>query len=504
MTRRTFLHPFLCLLLFLGPNVRGLAYTLQFTDASAVTTVKWPGNTIYVSLSASLQARPPNIKQGSDTAGAVRRALHHWSAISKIDFVELNSNVENVSSEASGGDGVNLITVGRSRENASLFGGSSEPGRTRIFYNESGNIVEADIALNPNQAFSTDGSFGTYDLEATLTHEIGHMLGLDHSTVMGAVMQPRQAKNGMFYLPAVTGRNLSSDDRAGAQTLYGRRASESATGSFNGVISYPGGTPTPGANVWAQNAADGQVVESAITIADGSYRLNGLREGPYRLFVSSLDGPFSLTDLETSNAGYIGIQANNVQFRTIEIGEVDLPAGAVKTVNSEVSSTTPGLSLSVVGLNSQASSVAVPLVRGNIYTLYVGGRGVQVENLVLDSIQTSSPHIHVDRSTLSQEIFGGDIEAISFDITVDPDAPPGVYTVMMASKDGSIACLVGALSVEDHDAIVKSSPANSSVSGTDEYALPVISKAAIMNRAGYKDGPDHLQVSEHLSARTLS
>src|SRR5207237_7939712 len=109
------------------------------------------------------------------------------------------------------------------------FGSSENPGRTRLFYDSGGAIVEADIALNPAVEFSSDGTPGTYDLESTFTHEMGHLIGLEHSAILGATMQPRQAMNGLYDLPAITQRSLSEDDIAGARTVNGSRA---GTGSI--------------------------------------------------------------------------------------------------------------------------------------------------------------------------------------------------------------------------------------------------------------------------------
>src|SRR5207237_10473778 len=129
------------------------------------------------------------------------------------------------------GDYINLMTV--ASENAADFGASDNPGRTRVFYDAGGTITEADIALNPNVEFSADGTPGTYDLESTFTHEVGHLLGLQHSAILGATMQPRQAMNGLFGLTAFTQRSLSEDAIAGARSLYGLHA---GAGSISGRL----------------------------------------------------------------------------------------------------------------------------------------------------------------------------------------------------------------------------------------------------------------------------
>src|ERR1051326_8507447 len=215
------LSTILLLLALVGAQAPLRAYTIQYASASGLVARRWLTQPIIISLSTALASPPPNIKVGSDVPGAVRRALRHWSAISNVQFFETSSTVQNIS-PANAGDHVNLITV--SSDNSSAFNSEDIPGRTRVFSDASGAITEADIALNPNVAFSSDGTFGTYDLESTFTHEIGHLLGLEHSAVLGATMQPRQAMNGMFGLTAFTQRTLSDDDIAGARALYGSRA----------------------------------------------------------------------------------------------------------------------------------------------------------------------------------------------------------------------------------------------------------------------------------------
>jgi hypothetical protein len=147
------------------------------------------------------------------------------------------------------------------------------------------------VAINPRPRsdegadlqFSTDGSTGTYDLEATFTHEIGHLLGLDHSSVLASTMQSHQAFNGTFGLPALTERTLSEDDRQRVRSLYG---SKQRLGRIEGRLidnRLPNTTsPLDAVNVWAENIATGKVVASGLTTEDGSYRLEGLMPGQYR------------------------------------------------------------------------------------------------------------------------------------------------------------------------------------------------------------------------------
>ena len=211
MNRRS-LSAILALFSLVSAQAPVRAYTLQYRDSSGIVARRWLARPIIVAFSSSLSSPPANIKAGSDVIGAARRALESWARVADIQFLETRSTAQTIS-PPNAGDRINLITV--SGDNAALFGSSENPGRTRVFSDSGGAIVEADIALNPNQFFSSDGTPGTYDLESTFAHEVGHLLGLEHSAVIGATMQPRQAQNGLYGLPAFTQRTLAEDDIAG-------------------------------------------------------------------------------------------------------------------------------------------------------------------------------------------------------------------------------------------------------------------------------------------------
>src|SRR3989442_10658746 len=231
-------------------------------EPAAPAAHRWLRKPIILSLSASLSSPPPNFKTDTDAIGALRRALQSWSSTADVQFLETSSTNERISAPDAG-DGVNLISV--SPANAGMFGSSQRPSQTRVFYDSGGAIVEADIALNPNVSFSTDGTFGTYDLESTFAHEIGHLLGLEHSAVIAATMQPRQAQNGVYGLPAIAQRTLSDDDVSAARALYGPRAGAASISGRLATNTSGRAAAIFGAGVFAEDVATGHIARSSIS-----------------------------------------------------------------------------------------------------------------------------------------------------------------------------------------------------------------------------------------------
>ncbi len=401
--------------------------------------IHWPKRTIAIAFSNSLLSPGANIKPDSDVVGAARRALARWSSLANINFIVNWSPVTSVS-PADSGDGVNLVTVGVTPENE-LFNSDSTTGRTRVFFNpETGAIVEADISINPRPRaedgtalqFSTDGTPGTYDLEATFTHEIGHLLGLEHSAVLASTMQSRQAFNGTFGLPALTERTLSEDDRQKIRTLYG--PGQQRLGRIEGrlIDNRTAGalTPLSGVNVWAENALTGRVMASDVTAADGTYELEGLEPGQYRVMVAPAAGD------------------SGPKFRSFEMSsQVAVKASSSTPLNSNmVPAQAATLNPKLIGLNAELSSVALPLEPGKRVKLYLGGEGV--DQVPGTSITINSPFFTIDAATLAREQLSTPFPVISVEVQVAPYVPFGDYTIRLQSNSGETAYVPGAITID--------------------------------------------------------
>ncbi len=420
--------------------------------AQSARKIKWPRKTIQVAFSTSLQSPGPNIKPDSDVVGAARRALTRWASLSNINFVVTWSQATSVS-PADAGDGISLVTIATTSENEA-FNSAATTGRTRVFFDpETGNIAEADISINPRPKaedgtelqFSTDGTPGTYDLEATFTHEIGHLLGLDHSAVLSSTMQARQAFNGTFGLPALTERTLSEDDRQKVVSLYGSRIK---FGRIEGRLidnRVPGAlTALNGVNIWAENVVNGRVIASDVTADDGSYRLEGLMPGQYRVIVSA------------------PVDSATQKLRSFELSnQVLVKADAATPLSSSlVPQQTSALSPKVIGLNAELSTVALPLAPGKRVKVYFGGEGV--DQVPGTSISVNSPYFTVDPATLAREQIAAPYPIVSVELTVAPNVPFGDYTLRLQSNSGETAFVPGAITIDPGVTLSAANPVDDS------------------------------------------
>ena len=135
-----------------------------------------------------------------------------------------------------------------------------------------------------------------------ITHEIGHMLGVDHSQIgVGAefsLMYPTVLTN-------IANIGFDPDDRAAISTLYPAANYLASVGSIEGTLTTSDGRPLSGVNVVAINTANGDAYS---TVSDyysgpspnyrnkpgksGAYRIDGLPPGDYYVKIESIKPVF--------------------------------------------------------------------------------------------------------------------------------------------------------------------------------------------------------------------
>lgn len=411
-------------------SLSALAYSPQISDEAKAARLKWKTGTINIAFSSSLAKTSPNIKFESDITGTARRSLATWEKAANIKFNEVSSEKQSVSPAGNAGDGVSLITVAPTAENLLLFGGeaSEVSAKTRVFYNRRGVITEADIVLNPYVQFSTDGTPGTFDLEATITHEIGHLLGLEHSHVAGSTMQTHQGRNGIYNLPQTASRTLSDSDVANLRALYGAaKDDEDCCGALKGKIMLSPSMAANNFHVWLEESETGKIQAGTVTQSDGSFLLEGLSAGKYRVLAQD-------SGEKPRNRKKI--------FSGGELGEVVIDKGKVAVIEKQIALKERSFSLKYIGFNGQISNISIPVNGGKSFVIYLGGENLNPNELI---VSANTPFIKISRNLSAAPDFGDEISALIFEISVQPGAPSGEYSIRIQKNNGEIEYFVGAV-----------------------------------------------------------
>ncbi len=176
----------------------------------------------------------------------VQLALQRWTAVTGIAFVQV--------ADSAASD----IRIGWG--NFSLSSGG-EIGETSYLYNQAAGAILPDTlirledpardALNGASPTSYTYAGTVSTLYQVIVHEIGHALGMDHSTDMAAIMYP---------VATTTNRDLDASDIAGIQTLYGQAFAAEAS------ITGAGGTAV---DVGFDRASSAALAQSLLNSAAG-------------------------------------------------------------------------------------------------------------------------------------------------------------------------------------------------------------------------------------------
>jgi len=349
-------------------------------------------------------------------AGVIDRAFNDWTTVSDARVTFQSSGIV---SARPGKDGQNSVTYVDD-----LFKDQNFLALTTNWYDDSGHISEADIQIDPWVVP------GGYNLQLLVEHEVGHLLGLDHSAVLSSVMYPFVGRGGLA--------SLDSDDRVGIANLYPNAERMLASATLTGrVVGDNGGIYA--AQVVALNG-NGEPVASVLTDQQGAFEMQGVPAGTYRLYAEPLDGPVDVHNLsgswqgaktysfptEFADGGPLRVEAGRI-YGNLVVHSV----GSVKLNPKWIGAFMPGSS----DVNMGATTVA--LSPGQHLSIAVGGDGF-LSGVTTFEIPNQGFHRDSDFS------YSGNYLYATF--TLSPDTPAGSVVVLVHSGNES-AALTGALRV---------------------------------------------------------
>ena len=347
---------------------------------------------------------------------ALRLALAEWNAALGGD-AQLIEDTSPVSRARVDWNATDLHTIYFDETNSSGYfaPGSQTVAITPLFFDLKGRILDADILFNGRGfGFTTSGEARHFDIQDVATHELGHVLGLDHSGWAGSSMYP-------FVDPSVIlHRSLSEDERRGLREVYSRRS----FGRISGIVRRADGSAVQGAHVVATDTT-GRTRASVLSGSAGTFTLTGLDPDTYELYAAPLDGPVDVSNLS--------------DFYTLETDFAPgfFPGTIVISGSEEVAIGTLEVADDVtLNLGTSYDRLPIKIVQGRSQTVSLSGRGL----FAPATLTSSDPDL-----ILGLPEWDG--SRVTFQVTAAAQEPPGHVDLTVLNALGHRAVLTAALEI---------------------------------------------------------
>ncbi|HEX9163878.1 MAG TPA: matrixin family metalloprotease [Thermoanaerobaculia bacterium] len=389
---------------------------LTYTIGDKVLPVEWPSTAFPIpyQVDSRVMTSLPN------AATAIDHAFAAWTNAPETNISFRSLGV--ASGLKAGNDGKNTITLADD-----LFKDQNAIAMTTNWYDNSGHLTEADIMIDASLVTSD------YNMQQAVTHEIGHLLGLDHSAVLSSIMFP--------YVPRGTDApTLDSDDRNAIANIYPKIDPTLMGGVLSGrVVGDDGGVFA--AQVVAMND-NGEPVATGLSDSTGAFTLQALPSGDYRLYAEPLDGP-----VDSRNLAGIWRSAKTTSFPThfCESGTIHVESGkiygnlVVNTAGAPVQLNPRWVGVSPPDDDQfNLTSTAPTVLSGQSINVALAGDGITSG---MTTFQVLNPGFH----RTSDFRYAGNYVYATFAIA--PDAPGGSAVILVNSGTAE-ATLTGALRVQ--------------------------------------------------------
>ncbi len=359
------------------------------------------------SLWQSLPVRWSTTTSGSADVefGELYRTLNHsFGRWENVTLASIGFSYQGNATSSIGLDGVNLIAF--DEDGSLLSQGSSTLATTQFFISAStGRLLDADIVFNGRYfTFSTTGG---YDIESIATHEIGHLIGLDHA-ILGTELETASRPSMTPYYIGTDGRTLEQDDRAGIGAVYPGNIF-AATGNVTGNVRN-GQQEIFGAYVAALNASTNKPVVAVLTgystgkgvAGESAYEMLGLEPGLYTIKATPMNGFNGV-----SQSNFNGIFSNTFAtgFRTQYHDNVFRQSNARNVTILPNSALTASFTGNVAGVNASATQdQTVAAGTGAQYSVFIGNIGNDYDNLTVAMVRSDA------NATLNQTLFSNIVD----------------------------------------------------------------------------------------------